>query len=107
MSEHPRPFSEPLGWGGLRSVPIEQRRPPTRSRFTDERRAFLAPYHKALREIALPPVVNTLTPSEIASLLGWDEIAAVTLVPMTDDEAEGPVQSTRVGTGERKLRTVM
>lgn len=48
-----------------------------------------------------------LTPSQIAALLGWDQMQAVVLVPMTDDEAEGPVQRGRVGVGERKFRRVM
>jgi hypothetical protein len=60
-----------------------------------------------MREVAPPHVVDAMTPSHISALLGWDEQATVRVVPMTDEEAAGPVRPARVGVGERKLRRVM
>lgn len=84
----------------------DEPRRPTTSRFTDHRRTYLAPFWRALRDVATPHEAETFTPSQVAAVLGWDTMDAVRAVPMTDEEAVGPVRPTRVGTGERKLRRV-
>jgi hypothetical protein len=101
-----RSLADPFRWGGLNADPDGETRRPTTTRFPDHRRAFLSPFWHALREVATPDVVEQLTPSHIASLLGWDVLEAVRAVPMTDEEAIGPVRQTRVGSGERRLRRV-
>lgn len=109
MPHDPRALADPFSWGGLiERSDEERRRPSTVSRFTDARRSFLAPFWRALREYATPADVDAMTPSHIAALLGWDEEQIVRLVPMTDEEAAGPVRRTAPAPGaERKLRRVM
>ena len=67
---------------------------------------YLSPIWRAIRDVAPPAVVDTFTPSHVAALLGWDTQDTIRVVPMTDEEAGGPVRPTRVGTGERRLRRI-
>jgi hypothetical protein len=101
-----RSLADPFSWGGLSVGSDEHPTRPVVTRFSDLRRSYLAPYWRALREIATPEVVDTFTPSHVAALLDWDTQDAVRAVPMTDEQAAGPAPVSRVGTGERRLRRV-
>ena len=70
-------------------------------------RAYLAPFYRVLAPMS-PVDVDVLTPSQIASVLGWDEEAAIKAVPMTDEEAAGPVRvRPTIPNAEQRLRVVM
>jgi hypothetical protein len=50
----------------------------------------MSPFYRLLGDRALPHEIDALTPSQIASMLGWDQQQRVRVVPMTDEEAEAP-----------------
>lgn len=86
----PHLVSSPFTWVGLpaeptpgRAVELQRPAPQKGSQFAGER-AFLGKWYRALWP-SPPAVVKEMTPSEIASVLGLDEVPLITAVPLTDE----------------------
>jgi hypothetical protein len=74
------------------------------TRFTGAR-AWLSGWYRALWPQAAPMTVDAMTPSQIAAVLGLDQVPAVRLVPFTDDVPDAPPMVVTAPTpGKRPLR---